>query len=70
MIGTQRTVAQSKSMVKFHDPYSRLNQRAKIDHIIQNNPKFHQIVSIDIASILDAVIKRGLFCIYLGDLIE
>lgn len=70
MIGTQRILNQSKSIVKFHDPYSRLNQRAKIDHIIQNNPKFHQLLSIDLAPLLDAVIKRGLLYFNLEDLRE
>lgn len=67
MIGTQSTLNHSKSMIRYHDPYTRLNLRAKVDQIIQSNPKFHQIIPIDVFPLLDAIIKRGYFFIHLGD---
>lgn len=67
MIGTQSTLSHSKSIIRYHDPYPRLNLRAKVDHIIQSNPKFHHIILIDVFPMLDAVMKRGYFYINLVD---
>lgn len=69
MIGTS-TLNHSKSIIRYHDPYTRLNLRAKLDHVIQNSPKFHHINVIDIFPILDAIIKRGYIFIHLGDVRE
>lgn len=60
MIDNSKAVKQSKSLIRFYDPYSRLNFRAKAEDLfLANSPLKTNSQGIDIIAIIDAVAKRG-----------
>lgn len=60
MIDNQNFITHSKSVIKFYDPYIKLQFRASVEDLfLKTLDNINAFAGVDIAAILDAVLKRG-----------